>query len=77
MKSASGRVVATTKAELESFCDFANIQPDNPIHILTQDTARQFLGSSDPTEIYKFFLEGTQLSSLCVSTTSSKRTSAA
>ncbi|TKY90975.1 hypothetical protein EX895_000974 [Sporisorium graminicola] len=64
MKSASGKVVATTKAELESFCDFANIQPDNPIHILTQDTARQFLGSSDPAEVYKFFLEGTQLSQL-------------
>nr|WJN25121.1 DNA repair protein [Pseudozyma flocculosa] len=64
MKSANGKVVATTKAELESFCDFANIQPDNPIHILTQDTARQFLGSSDPAEVYKFFLEGTQLSQL-------------
>ncbi|KAJ1029975.1 hypothetical protein NDA16_000888 [Ustilago loliicola] len=64
MKAASGKVIATTKSELESFCDFANIQPDNPIHILTQDTARQFLGSSDPSEIYKFFLEGTQLSQL-------------
>nr|CDI51676.1 related to DNA repair protein rad18 [Melanopsichium pennsylvanicum 4] len=64
MKAASGKIVATTKSELESFCDFANIQPDNPIHILTQDTARQFLGSSDPAEIYKFFLEGTQLSQL-------------
>lgn len=64
MKSASGKIVATTKSELESFCDFANIQPDNPIHILTQDTARQFLGSSDPAEVYKFFLEGTQLSQL-------------
>ncbi|ETS63981.1 hypothetical protein PaG_02317 [Moesziomyces aphidis] len=64
MKAANGRVVATTKSELESFCDFANIQPDNPIHILTQDTARQFLGSSDPSEVYKFFLEGTQLSQL-------------
>ncbi|KAJ9476428.1 Structural maintenance of chromosomes protein 6 [Pseudozyma hubeiensis] len=64
MKSAAGKVVATTKAEIESFCDFANIQPDNPIHILTQDTARQFLGSSDPAEVYKFFLEGTQLSQL-------------
>ncbi|SPO20437.1 related to DNA repair protein rad18 [Ustilago trichophora] len=64
MKAASGKVVATTKSELESFCDFANIQPDNPIHILTQDTARQFLGSSDPAEVYKFFLEGTQLSQL-------------
>nr|WJN25123.1 DNA repair protein [Pseudozyma thailandica] len=64
MKAANGKVVATTKAELESYCDYANIQPDNPIHILTQDTARQFLGSSDPGEVYKFFLEGTQLSQL-------------
>ena len=64
MKAANGKVVATTRSELESFCDFANIQPDNPIHILTQDTARQFLGSSDPAEVYKFFLEGTQLSQL-------------
>nr|WJN25126.1 DNA repair protein [Tranzscheliella williamsii] len=64
MKDATGKTISTTKAELDAFCDYANIQADNPIHILTQDLARQFLGSSDAGDIYKFFLEGTQLSQL-------------
>ncbi|PWY97252.1 P-loop containing nucleoside triphosphate hydrolase protein [Testicularia cyperi] len=64
LRDSAGKTVSTARSELESFCDYANIQADNPIHILTQDTARQFLGSSDPSELYKFFLEGTQLSQL-------------
>ncbi|KAI0726209.1 P-loop containing nucleoside triphosphate hydrolase protein [Fomitopsis betulina] len=41
-----------------------NIQVDNPMNILTQDAARQFLSASQPADKYKFFLRGTQLSQL-------------
>jgi len=40
------------------------IQVDNPMNILNQDLARQFISSSTPEEKYNFFLKGTQLSQL-------------
>lgn len=38
-----------------------NIQVDNPVSILNQDTARTFLNSSEPSDKYKLFMKGTQL----------------
>ncbi|KAJ7625351.1 P-loop containing nucleoside triphosphate hydrolase protein [Mycena polygramma] len=64
IKSKDGRVVSTKKDELAAICDHMNIQVDNPMNVLTQDAARQFLSASVPTEKYKFFLRGTQLSQL-------------
>ena len=64
IRSAAGRVVSTRREDLDALCDHANIQVDNPMNILTQDAARQFLGSSQPEEKYSFFLRGTQLSQL-------------
>lgn len=45
-------------------CDHFAIQPDNPMIILSQDAAKQFLASSTPEERYKLFLKGTQLQQL-------------
>ncbi|KAH6885099.1 hypothetical protein BKA70DRAFT_1338202 [Coprinopsis sp. MPI-PUGE-AT-0042] len=42
-------------------CDHMNIQVDNPLNVLTQDSARMFLSASTPGDKYKFFLLGTQL----------------
>lgn len=64
LRSAEGRVVSTKREELEAICDHANIQVDNPMNILSQDAARQFLGSSAPEDKYSFFLRGTQLTQL-------------
>lgn len=64
MKSAEGRTISTQRQELNAFCDHANIQVDNPMNVLTQDAARQFLSSSNPGEMYDFFLKGTQLKQL-------------
>ncbi|KJA20562.1 hypothetical protein HYPSUDRAFT_142094 [Hypholoma sublateritium FD-334 SS-4] len=64
IKSADGRVISTKKDELSAICDHMNIQVDNPMTILTQDSARQFLSASAPRDKYKFFLRGTQLSQL-------------
>ncbi|KAF9257497.1 P-loop containing nucleoside triphosphate hydrolase protein [Marasmius fiardii PR-910] len=68
IKSKDGRVISSKKEELSAICDHMNIQVDNPMNVLTQDSARQFLSSSTPSEKYnilpQFFLRGTQLSQL-------------
>ncbi|KAJ3552318.1 hypothetical protein NM688_g4209 [Phlebia brevispora] len=64
IKSKSGRTISTKREELSAICDHMNIQVDNPMNILTQDAARQFLSASSSAEKYKFFLRGTQLSQL-------------
>ncbi|KAI0682435.1 P-loop containing nucleoside triphosphate hydrolase protein [Cytidiella melzeri] len=62
--SKTKKVISTKREELSNICDHMNIQVDNPMNILTQDSARQFLSASQPTDKYKFFLRGTQLSQL-------------
>ncbi|KAF7299670.1 p-loop containing nucleoside triphosphate hydrolase protein [Mycena chlorophos] len=64
IKGKDGHVVSTKKEELSAICDHMNIQIDNPLTVLTQDSARSFLGSSSAADKYKFFLRGTQLSQL-------------
>lgn len=64
IKSKDGRVVSTKREELAAICDHMNIQVDNPMNVLTQDSARQFLSASTPSDKYKLFLRGTQLAQL-------------
>ena len=64
LKSASGRVISTKKADLEEICDYFALQIDNPMNVLTQDMSRQFLNSSSPRDKYKFFVKGVQLEQL-------------
>ncbi|RPD77418.1 P-loop containing nucleoside triphosphate hydrolase protein [Lentinus tigrinus ALCF2SS1-7] len=64
IKNKDGKVISTKREELQAICDHMNIQVDNPMNILTQDSARQFLSASSPSDKYKFFLKGTQLSQL-------------
>ena len=64
IRGAHGKTVSTKREELDAICDHANIQVDNPMNILTQDAARQFLGSAQPEDKYSFFLRGTQLTQL-------------
>ena len=64
MKSATGRLVSTRRADLDEICDFFSLQIDNPMTVLSQDMARQFLNSSSPYDKYKFFMKGTQLEHL-------------
>jgi hypothetical protein len=40
------------------------IEVDNPMAILTQDTSRSFLANSSSSDKYKFFLKGTMLEKL-------------
>lgn len=64
IKNADGRVVTTKRSELEDMLDFLGLQLDNPLNVLSQDLARQFLSSSTPKDKYKFFMRGTQLEQL-------------
>ncbi|KAF1970440.1 dna repair protein-like protein rad18 [Bimuria novae-zelandiae CBS 107.79] len=64
IKDRNGRVVSTRKFELEDIIDYFGLQMENPLNVLTQDMARQFLNDSNAKDKYKFFLKGTQLETL-------------
>ena len=64
IKDQNGKIVSQKKSELEDIVDAFALQVDNPMNVLTQDMARQFLNDSNPKEKYKFFLQGTQLETL-------------
>lgn len=64
IKSESGRLISTKRAELDAIIDHFTLQFENPMNVLSQDMARQFLSSSSPAEKYKFFVKGVQLEQL-------------
>ena len=51
--SSPGKMVSSRRDELTAICDHFMLQPDNPMLILSQDAARQFLASSSPVERYQ------------------------
>ncbi|GES91454.1 P-loop containing nucleoside triphosphate hydrolase protein [Rhizophagus clarus] len=64
LKTQDGKTVSTKREDLNSILDHMAIQVDNPLNVLSQDTARQFLHSSSPEDKYKFFMKGTHLAQL-------------
>lgn len=52
--------------DLDSVLLHFNIQPRNPLCILSQDTARSFFKSCDPKHMYQLFMQGTQLETVRV-----------
>ncbi|KAH8688882.1 P-loop containing nucleoside triphosphate hydrolase protein [Talaromyces proteolyticus] len=64
VKNEGGKIVSTKRADLDAITDFFNLQIDNPMNVLSQDMARQFLSSSSAAEKYKFFVKGVQLEQL-------------
>lgn len=64
IKGENGRIVSTKRAELDSISDYFSLQIDNPMNVLSQDMARQFLSTSSPADKYKFFVRGVQLEQL-------------
>jgi len=64
LKSANGRVISTKRADLDDICDYYALQIENPMNVLSQDNARQFITTSSPYEKYKFFVRGVQLEQL-------------
>lgn len=46
---------------MKRICNYFNIQVNNPVCILNQDTARNFLHTTDPKKLYDLFLRATRL----------------
>ena len=59
--SHSGKLISQKREELSRILDHFNVQIDNPLTILSQDSARQFLNDSAPQEKYRYFMRGTGL----------------
>ncbi|KAG8529255.1 uncharacterized protein KY384_005890 [Bacidia gigantensis] len=64
LKNWNGKLISNKKSDLDEMCDYFALQIDNPMNVLSQDMARQFLNNSSPQEKYKFFMKGTQLEHL-------------
>ena len=63
LKDHRGHVVVEKKVkeELDRVLMSFNIQVDNPIAVLNQDTAKTFLFKCEPDKLYTFFMRATQL----------------
>ncbi|XP_057664311.1 structural maintenance of chromosomes protein 6 [Diorhabda carinulata] len=64
IKSSKGEIISTQLKEIRNITTNLNIQVDNPICILNQDTSRNFLTSSDPKKKFVLFMKATKLESL-------------
>ncbi|KAK1753499.1 hypothetical protein QBC47DRAFT_386576 [Echria macrotheca] len=64
VKSANGQTISTKRQEIEDIVEYFALQVDNPLNVLSQDNARQFLNASTKAQKYKFFIEGVQLQQL-------------
>lgn len=56
IKDHNGKTLSTKREELTAICDHMSIQVDNPLTMLSQDSARQFLNSSTPQDKYKVYI---------------------
>lgn len=64
IKDHKGKIISTKKGDLDAISDYFALQIDNPMNVLSQDMARQFISSSSPADKYKFFVKGVQLEQL-------------
>jgi chromosome segregation ATPase len=62
--SLSDVVVSNKKQELDNMIDQFNIQIDNPVCFLNQETSKHFLNTSNKSDKYKLFLKASQLDSM-------------
>lgn len=56
--------MSTSAREVQNITASLNIQVDNPICILNQDTSRNFLSSNDPEQKFTLFMRATRLETL-------------
>lgn len=64
LKSVTGKVMSTKKGDVDDVVEYYCLQVDNPLNVLSQDNARQFLNTSTPGDKYRYFVQGTQLEQL-------------
>ncbi|KAI1333465.1 P-loop containing nucleoside triphosphate hydrolase protein [Xylariaceae sp. FL0016] len=64
LKSSANRIISTKKMDVDDVVEYYCLQVDNPLNVLSQDNARQFLNAATPATKYKYFVQGTQLEQL-------------
>lgn len=64
LKSTLGRIISTKRRDVDELVEYFCLQMDNPLNVLSQDNARQFLNASSPVLKYNFFVRGVQLEAL-------------
>ncbi|ROT42705.1 P-loop containing nucleoside triphosphate hydrolase protein [Sodiomyces alkalinus F11] len=64
LKNERGKTISTKKADIDEITEYWGLQVDNPLNVLSQDNARQFLNSASPSVKYKYFFKGVQLEQL-------------
>jgi chromosome segregation ATPase len=52
------------KQEINQIVEHFNIQPENPLCFLNQETSKKLLSTNKPTDLYNLFLQSTQLESM-------------
>lgn len=64
VKNAQGQVISQKKEVVDNISEWYALQMGNPLMVLSQDNARQFLNSASPAQKYKYFVAGVQLEQL-------------
>lgn len=58
------KLISNKKSELENITEQFNIQVENPVCFLNQETSKHFLNSSNKSDKYKLFMKASQLESM-------------
>ena len=58
------KLVTNKKAEVDAIREAFNIQIENPVCFLNQETSKHFLNSSNTSDKYQFFLKASQIDSI-------------
>ena len=64
IKTSQGRIMSTKKQEVDEISEWYALQIGNPLMVLSQDNARQFLNSATAEQKYRYFVSGVQLEQL-------------
>ncbi|RDA93406.1 hypothetical protein CP533_1990 [Ophiocordyceps camponoti-saundersi (nom. inval.)] len=64
IKNVRQQTISIKKQEVDEITEWYAMQMGNPLTVLSQDNARQFLNSATPTQKYKYFISGVQLEQL-------------
>lgn len=64
VKSDTGRTISNKKRDVDEIVEYYCLQVDNPLNVLSQDNARQFLNAASAKTKYRFFVQGVQLQQL-------------
>ncbi|RCI11526.1 hypothetical protein L249_7482 [Ophiocordyceps polyrhachis-furcata BCC 54312] len=64
IKNDRQQTISVKKQEVDEITEWYAMQMGNPLTVLSQDNARQFLNSATPAQKYKYFISGVQLEQL-------------